>query len=348
MSRRVERRARRLLAAIAAGGLAAGLCAAVSGPAAAVSGPAAAASGPATAASGPAAAVSGPAVAAMHLKISFPGVAAAARIARAPLSVRSAAALAAARAALKNVRVESPGLSSHSDAGRLSTIQPATARGLLPNTYADVIQGENVAGWWDDNSQGNSYSTVAGEWVQPAINCYGVYFAMAAFWVGLDLSPTEEQAGTLTECFFGLAYYMTFYEMLPGPVQVQGDTVSPGDFIGAEVNDNGGGVYGLLVEDFSNQANSFSTNQNCPSYCADANAEWLAEAPLNGSGIDALADYGTWTVSWSAVVSGYQGVISSFPDDIVYAVNPSTGDVLEAPGGLSNGDSFTDFWENSS
>lgn len=124
-----------------------------------------------------------------------------------------------------------------------------------------------------------------------------------------------------------------------------GGSLSPGDSIYSSVVDNGG-TYTLTVDDFSNSANSFTTAQSCTT-CANASAEWIAEAPSGGSGIYPLPDYGSWTVSGATVTSGSQGVISSFPDDEITMIDTS-GNPESVPGSLNGtGDGFTTDWVSS-
>jgi Peptidase A4 family len=252
---------------------------------------------------------------------------------------QQARALAVARNALKHLKI-----GQH---GRMHRMSSHSAR----ITGQNQVETENWSGYADDNSGGNTYSEVAGSWTEPAVSCTSSSDTeLAAFWVGLDGYNTDsvEQDGTLAECYDGAVYYFTWWEMYPSnAIQVVGESVNPGDSIYAYAVDEGGGTYALSVTDYSDSADSFSTVQSC-SDCADASAEWIAEAPSGGSGIYPLPDYGSWSVSGATVTSGSQGVISSFPDDEITMVDAS-GNPESVPSGLSGtGDGFTTYWEASS
>jgi hypothetical protein len=256
-----------------------------------------------------------------------------------PRVVHSAQAIARARAAIEHLKIGEHGTAHHA------------------YLHAERITGQNQvstynwSGYADDNSQGNSYTQVSGYWTQPSVSCTSDSDTeLAAFWVGIDgyNSGTVEQDGTLAECYDGSVYYYTWWEMYPSnAIQVVGDTLSPGDSIYAQAVDEGGGNYALTVADYSDSADSFSTTQSC-SDCTDSSAEWIAEAPSGGSGIYPLPDYGTWSVYSATVTSGYQGVISSFPDDEITMID-SSGNDESVPGGLaSTGDGFSTYWVSSS
>ena len=212
------------------------------------------------------------------------------------------------------------------------------------------VQSTNWSGYADDNSAGNTYSTVTGNWTEPAVTCSSRTTQYAAFWVGIDgySSNSVEQDGTLAECYHGRAYYYSWWEMYPSnAIQTVGTTVSPGDSISTSVV-RSGTSYTLRVTDSTHSANSFSTTQSCSS-CANSSAEWIAEAPSSGNRILPLANFGTWNESGATVTSGSTaGVISSFPDDELTMVN-SSGQVKAQPGPLNgSGNGFTVTWERSS
>jgi hypothetical protein len=211
------------------------------------------------------------------------------------------------------------------------------------------VSSTNWSGYADDNSKGNTYSTVTGKWSEPSVTCTSTT-SLAAFWVGIDgySSSSVEQDGTLAECYLGTAYYFSWWEMYPtNAVQVVGESVSPGDSISASVVKSGSS-YALKVTDSTHTANSFSTTQTC-SGCADSSAEWIAEAPSGSAGVYPLPDFHTWTESSATVKSGSTtGVISTFPDDEITMIN-SSGATKARPGALnSTGNGFTVTWVRSS
>ncbi len=212
---------------------------------------------------------------------------------------------------------------------------------------ATSSQSTNWSGYADT---GSGVSAVTGRWTQPAATCSGWQPTVTSFWVGIDGdgSSTVEQDGTAAVCLFGTAYYFSWWEMDPtNTMQLVGYTVRPGDAIAAAVTRNGTS-YTLTLTDATHPSDSFSTTQSC-SGCANASAEWIAEAPTVLSSVTALADFGTWSLNSATVTSGStSGAIPAFTDDAVTMID-SSGNVEAQPGPLSsNGSAFTDTWMRSS
>jgi hypothetical protein len=201
------------------------------------------------------------------------------------------------------------------------------------------VQSTNWSGYADT---GSSFSKVTGSWTEPSANCSSSTTSLAAFWVGIDgfTSGSVEQDGTLIECFRRTAFHFSWWEMFPtNAVQVVGQTVAAGDHISASVVRNGSS-YTLAVTDSTHSANSFTRTESCSS-CANTSAEWIAEAPSGSSGVEPLANFGTWTDSNSTVTAGStSGVISSFTDDEITMVD-SSGAVKAQPGSLNGGSGFS-------
>jgi hypothetical protein len=237
-------------------------------------------------------------------------------------------ALAAARAAIRH----------------LSIGQHATDHAVGPRSRVKgltQVQSTNWSGYADTSS---TFSTVTGNWTEPAVSCSGGRTMYAAFWVGIDgfTSGSVEQDGTLAECSGGRAFYFTWWEMYPtNAIQTVGSSVQPGDSISASVV-RSGTSYTLKITDSTHPANSFTTTQSC-SNCANSSAEWIAEAPSSGSVLP-LANFGTWTLSGATVNSG---VISTFPDDEITMVD-NRGLVKAQPGPLNgSGNRFSVTWVRS-
>jgi len=243
-----------------------------------------------------------------------------------------ASALAAAVAELKQLKV-----------GDHATNR-AVGHGVKVNGLTQV-SSTNWAGYADDNTAGNTYSTVTGNWSEPAVTCPKHGALLAVFWVGIDgfTSGTVEQDGTLAQCNHGAASYFTWWEMFPtNSIQVVGSSVSPGDSINSSVVRTSSS-YTLKVTDSTHPANSFSTTQSC-STCTNSSAEWIAEAPSSGNKILPLANFGTWSETGATVTSG---VITSFPDDELTMVNKS-GIVKAQPSSLNgSGNGFSVSWKRS-
>lgn len=231
--------------------------------------------------------------------------------------------------------------------GQHATDHPVSGHVRMINGLTQV-SSTNWSGYADDNSSGNTYSTVSGNWTEPSASCTSTE-SLAAFWVGIDgySSGSVEQDGTLIECYRSRAYYYTWWEMYPSnAIQLVGGSVSPGDSISSSVVKNGGS-YALKVTDSTHPANSFTTTQSCSS-CVDTSAEWIAEAPSGSRGVYPLSNFRSWSTSGARVTSGSAGTISSFPDDEITMINNS-GSVKAQPGPLGGGGgSFTVTWKRSS
>ena len=210
------------------------------------------------------------------------------------------------------------------------------------------VQSTNWSGYADDNTAGNTYSSITANWTEPSASCTSKQ-TLAVFWVGIDgfTSGSVEQDGTLIECLHRRAFYFTWWEMFPtNSIQTVGQSVQPGDSISASVV-RSGSSYTLKVTDSTTPANSFTTTQTC-STCANSSAEWIAEAPSNASGVLPLANFHSWTATGATVTSGStSGVISTFPDDELTMVD-SAGNIKALPGALnSSGNGFTVTFERS-
>jgi Peptidase A4 family len=208
------------------------------------------------------------------------------------------------------------------------------------------VKSQNWSGYADT---GSSFTQVAGSWLEPSASCSRSTTSLAAFWVGIDgyASGTVEQDGTLIECYRGVAYQYSWWEMYPtNDIQVVGESVAAGDSITASVV-RSGTSYTLVVTDSTHPANNLSTTQTC-SGCANSSAEWIAEAPSGTLGIYPLTDFGSWKETAATVTEGTTaGVISSFTDDEITMIDP-LGLVKAAPGSLTSGNQFTVTWERSS
>jgi hypothetical protein len=245
----------------------------------------------------------------------------------------SAHATAEARAWLEHLAIGQHG-TDHRVAGHASVIKGLTQ-----------VQSENWSGYADT---GSGFTKVTAGWKEPSASC-GSGTSLAAFWVGIDgySSNSVEQDGTLIECDGGTPFYFTWWEMYPSnEIQVVGDTLEPGDQIGASVV-RSGDSYKLAVKDTTHPANSFSTTQSC-SDCSNNSAEWIAEAPSSSSGIYPLAHFSVFDLGAATVATtSKSGVISSFADDEITMVDGS-GNVEAQPGKLGpNGKYFSVTWRRS-
>ena len=138
-----------------------------------------------------------------------------------------------------------------------------------------------------------SVSRVAGTWIVPTIagstltTCPDVQktWDSNSVWVGIDggETPTVEQTGTSSDCFYGQPSYYAWYEFYPaGSVQVP-ITVSPGDKITAVVLFTGNNATGVptfetTITDATTAAAFTSPKSAVPGALRES-AEWIDESP---------------------------------------------------------------------
>lgn len=230
---------------------------------------------------------------------------------------------------------------------RLLTSRPATTTqtsGLRPDVT--ITAGDPFAGY-AATGPGPAFTQVSGSWKEPTDSCTAVS-ALVDFEAGLDglTSGTAEQVGTVAECYEGVAYNYTWWEMYPtNSIQVRGESVIAGDSITASVV-RSGTSYTLSVTDSTHPANSFTTVQSC-SGCANSSAELLAQ-DASGDSATPLVNFGTWTLTNCDVAAGGPvGVIGAY-DPEKSTMTDSSGYVLAQPSALtSNGGGFTVTWMRS-
>jgi hypothetical protein len=220
----------------------------------------------------------------------------------------------------------------------------ASKAGLTQTSYY------NWAGYADDNGTSKTYTSVAGTWKQNKVTCPKDEDRIAVWWIGLDgfNNNTVEQDGTLAWCLHGTATYYSWWEMFPtNNIQIVGSSVAPGDKIVASVK-FAAGNYTLTLTDSTHPANSFTKVEQCAvgQTCANASAEWIAEAVGTNRGYQPWPSFGTWKLTGAKVTgSGTQGTISSFPDDEITMIGSNLATALGTPSALNPaGNSFTVKW----
>jgi len=98
-------------------------------------------------------------------------------------------------------------------------------------------------------------------------------------WIGIDgfVSPSVEQTGTSSDCYYGQTYYYAWYEFYPAPSEFAGSiVVHPGDTMTAEVSYSGG-LFTTTITDVSDQQSYTSPPTAVPGAETDS-AEWIAES----------------------------------------------------------------------
>jgi hypothetical protein len=133
-----------------------------------------------------------------------------------------------------------------------------------------------------------SVTVVKGSWVVPSIEggsggqtCSDnekTWYDMSD-WIGIDgfVSPTVEQTGTSSDCYYGQAYYYAWYEFYPAPSEFAGSiVVHPGDTMTAEVSYSGR-LFTTTITDVSDRQSYTSPATAVPGAETDS-AEWIAES----------------------------------------------------------------------
>jgi Peptidase A4 family len=227
-------------------------------------------------------------------------------------------------------------------------VLPSQREGSTPGAVTQ-FQSFNWSGYGDGQvSSAPQYTSVSAQWIQPALKCTSED-RIVVFWSGLDglTSSTVEQDGTLAQCFQGVAFYYSWWEMYPANnIQVVGSTVKPGDHITAAVTFSATSTYTLAVTDATTTANSFTTNQTCsPSTCTRSSAEVIAERPSSAYGIYPLAQFALWSVTNVTVAPGT--ITTPAEAEITMRDITNTYTLAQPSSYKAATKSFTDKWKNS-
>ena len=156
-----------------------------------------------------------------------------------------------------------------------------------------VISRGTWAGYDAESSTPCTFTSVTGQWVQPALACpkQNEGPLETDFWVGLDGAgagrATVEQTGIEAQCVWGPSGYHTqyraWYEMVPNPPVYSGGNFNnlhpePGSLVKATVKYDGNGEYSLnLTVTTKGSTQSASTEQLCTHVCENISAEWIVE-----------------------------------------------------------------------
>jgi hypothetical protein len=207
----------------------------------------------------------------------------------------------------------------------------------------------------------SKFTSVSGEFVQPAIKCTGAsdINKFTSNWVGLDgyTTGTVEQDGTFAWCTSksggAAATYEAWYEMFPaGSISVF--RVKPGDIMQTSVN-FANRAFTLTISDVTS-GKSFTTSATCGA-CQRASAEWIIERPAlcNNTGtkcfLTALADFRATAMSGDVAKAGtVTGGIAAFNNFPIWMIDPLKKgfislDTVSALNPASN--SFTATWDRS-
>ena len=192
-------------------------------------------------------------------------------------------------------------------------------------------------------SSAGAVTYVCGTWVVPTVTGTGTTYS--SVWVGIDGydSDTVEQIGTEQDIVNGKAVYSAWYEMYPDwSIDITTLTISAGDTITASVT-YASGRFVLSITDVTT-GKSFTTTQTLAS-AERSSAEWVVEAPSDGTSTLTLSNFGTATfTSCYATISGVTGPIdcSSWSSVKINMTN-SSGTLLDTTSSLTDSSSKSSF-----
>ncbi|MBS0655785.1 MAG: hypothetical protein JSR46_08410, partial [Verrucomicrobia bacterium] len=239
------------------------------------------------------------------------------------------------------------------------TISPFTrhsSSSSMPHTPVDEGTSLNWSGYAAATSltkpTTGSVSYVTGTWVVPKLTATPNNSYSAA-WVGIDgySSSTVEQLGSESDWINGKQQNYVWFEMYPqGAYEIVGFPINIGDTMAAEVTYVGRNTFELSIYNITKR--SYFVVPSSYTKAANAkrsSAEWIVEAPSEGSSVLPLADFGSIKFSGcQATISGKTGTIgnSSWKDDPLTMATQS-GIVKDVPSVLtSNGASFIVTWDH--
>ena len=242
-----------------------------------------------------------------------------------------------------------PSTSTCGTAGEVETVAPpgcgSAAVGYQATPTATSLG--NWAGYDAESSTACTFTSVTGQWIQPALACptHDEGTLTAEFWVGLDGagSATVEQTGIEAQCVWGPSRYHTeyqaWYQMYPDPaVDFANPDLEAGSLVKATVTYLKNGKYSLnlTVTTKGRTLPPLSTEQLCTHVCENMSAEWVVEK-VQGLG---LADFRIWHLTdgeaTTAANPGDQTVASFKPVRDIINDNPY---LRAGPAGL-DGSSF--------
>ncbi|HSW80603.1 MAG TPA: G1 family glutamic endopeptidase [Candidatus Saccharimonadales bacterium] len=177
---------------------------------------------------------------------------------------------------------------------------PTSGNGSSTQTISDT-----TSNWAGYISSGGTYTGISGSWKVPSVSASSETFAADAAWIGIGGESSNDliQVGTQNIVENGQVAAGSFYEQLPdSSITIPGVSVSAGDSITASVREVSDGEWTIYIKDITN-GQSFSNTVAYDS--SKSSAEWIQEAPSDGSGIIPLDQFGSVTFTdGSTTVNG--------------------------------------------
>ncbi len=150
---------------------------------------------------------------------------------------------------------------------------------------------EESYNWAGQVVTGTTFTGVAGSWVVPAV-VPSASSEYSGSWIGLDGATNSSliQTGTSQDTTGSATTYSAWFEILPTGAFTIDAPVDPGDQMIAEIAEDSPGIWGIEIEDLT-QNWEF---QNTFDYSGPgASVEYIEEAPTVNGAQSTLADFGS-------------------------------------------------------
>jgi len=227
-----------------------------------------------------------------------------------------------------------------------STSTPAPSPTTSPdnpsgNAETAASTSDTTDNWSGYVSTGGTYTTVSGSWKVPSVVASTDPVASDATWIGIggDTSDDLIQVGTQNVVEDGQVTPGSFYEQLPDTSQaVPNLSVSAGDTITASIKEVSAGEWSISIEDVTNgesYTNTVAYNSS------ESSAEWVEEAPSDGSSIVPLDEFGTVTFTGGSTTKNGSTVSIAGSDAQALTMDNEEGQAVATTSVLNtNGDGF--------
>lgn len=210
------------------------------------------------------------------------------------------------------------------------------------NNATTASASNTTMNWAGYVSKGGTYTAISGSWQIPSVTVGSDSAASDATWIGIggDTSSDLIQVGTENIVEDGQVASSTFFEELPNSSEnIPTVTVSAGDKVSASITEVATGEWNISINDLTN-GESYSNTVYYNS--SESSAEWVEEAPSDGSSIIPLDEFGSVTFTGGSTVENGKTVSISGSNAQVLTMDNGAGQALTATSALqNNGGSFT-------
>jgi hypothetical protein len=219
----------------------------------------------------------------------------------------------------------------------LAQAQPIAAQTHAPRLIMQPVSSTS-RNWAGYVAQNGPYTTVSGTWTVPSVT--GSYATSAdAAWIGIGGMSSSDLIQSGTQDIVdpdGQVSTSGFYELLPdAAITIPTVTVHPGDSVTVSIARQQLNRWQISFTDTTDR----QTFKTTVAYTSSlSSAEWIEEAPSDGSGTMPLANFGS--VSFKHGASNHGTIAKSGAQSLTMA--DDQGQTLATPSALSSdGASFT-------